>query len=79
MKCMSFDHELHGPSAYSVALQPDVTELVLATQNSIPTAMGTFHLLLESPGLPAWDSGSGICRGNKIFFLADPLRCDAYF
>lgn len=64
---MSFDHELHGPSAYSVALQPDATELVLATQNSILTAMGTFHLFLECPGLSAWDPGSGICRGNQVF------------
>lgn len=64
---MSFDHELHGPSAFSVALQPDVTELVLATQNSIPTAMRTFYLILECPGLSAWDPGSGICRGNQMF------------
>lgn len=64
---MSFDHELHGPSAYSVALQPDVTELVLATQNSVPTALGWFHLFLQCPGISSWDPGSGIYTGNQMF------------
>lgn len=57
---MSFDHELHGPSAYNAALQPDVTELVLATQKSILTTRGAFHLFLECPEFPAWGPGSGI-------------------
>lgn len=64
---MSFDHELHGPSAYNTALQPDVTELVLATQNSILATTGAFHLFLECPEFSAWGPGSGICRGNQVF------------
>lgn len=67
MKRMSFDHELHGPSAYHTALQPDATERVLATQNSTLTTTGAFHPFLECPEFSARGWGCGICRGNQAF------------
>lgn len=46
MKCMSFDHELHGPCANNTVLQPDGKELVLATQNPILPTVLAFPLCL---------------------------------
>jgi len=74
MKHMSFDGKLHGPFAYSMALQTDVTELVLATQNSILPTTGACQPFLECPSYLLWD----LQRESSVF-PTDPLSSNAYF